>query len=256
MYVIYFIIAVLSTTLGSLVGLGGGVIIKPVLDALKDYNLFTVSILSSTTVFAMAVVSVLKKMQSGVKFNLNMIKLVFGAVLGGILGKLLFDKFLIMFKNENTPRAIQATILIGLLLLVLFKKYLPKYRIKNSILVFIMGLILGTLASFLGVGGGPINVAILTIFFSYDIKEASINSIFIILLSQFSKLILIVFQTDIFNYDLQMLPLMVIGGILGGLIGSKLNQQLSNLFLEKLFNIAVMCIITINIYNLYISTHI
>ncbi len=42
MVLIYFLVALLSTICGSMAGLGGGVIIKPVLDFLGDYNIETI----------------------------------------------------------------------------------------------------------------------------------------------------------------------------------------------------------------------
>ena len=44
MFFIYVITAVCATTLGSIAEIGGGVIIKHVLDALRDYNLSTVGV--------------------------------------------------------------------------------------------------------------------------------------------------------------------------------------------------------------------
>ena len=35
-YIIYFFLALVSTTIGSLTGMGGGVIIKPLMDVLGD----------------------------------------------------------------------------------------------------------------------------------------------------------------------------------------------------------------------------
>lgn len=51
MVLIYFLVALLSTICGSIDGLGGGVIIKPVLDFLGDYNIETIGVLSASTIF-------------------------------------------------------------------------------------------------------------------------------------------------------------------------------------------------------------
>ena len=51
MVLIYFLVALLSTICGSIDGLGGGVIIKPVLDFLGDYNIETIGVLSACTIF-------------------------------------------------------------------------------------------------------------------------------------------------------------------------------------------------------------
>ena len=50
-YCFLFLVAALTTTVGAITGMGGGVIIKPMLDATTELDAMTVSILSSATVF-------------------------------------------------------------------------------------------------------------------------------------------------------------------------------------------------------------
>ena len=52
--VIYFLLALFATTVGSLTGMGGGVIIKPLMDVLGDYDVQTIGITSSITVFSVS----------------------------------------------------------------------------------------------------------------------------------------------------------------------------------------------------------
>ena len=54
-YIIYFILALLATTVGSLTGMGGGVIIKPLMDVFGGYDVQTIGVISSITVFTMAI---------------------------------------------------------------------------------------------------------------------------------------------------------------------------------------------------------
>ena len=85
MNLLYLFIALGATTLGSMAGLGGGVIIKPILDFLGDYNLSTISVLSSFTVFSMAIVSIIKQIRY--KFKIEVRK----TVLIGIGSKVNFN---------------------------------------------------------------------------------------------------------------------------------------------------------------------
>jgi len=48
---------------------------------------------------------------------------------------------------------------------------------------------LGMFSAFLGIGGGPINVAVLCILFGFDLRNSARISVFIILFSQISGLI-------------------------------------------------------------------
>ena len=57
MVLVFFAVSILSSTAGSICGIGGGVIIKPVLDALGVMSVSSISFLSGCTVLAMSVVS-------------------------------------------------------------------------------------------------------------------------------------------------------------------------------------------------------
>ena len=249
MIILYFGIALFATIFGSLVGLGGGVIIKPVLDALGTYDLSTIGILSSFTVFSMAVVSTGKQIKKGFKVSRHMLIITMGSILGGALGNILFKIFLNFLNDNKLATAIQGIMLASLLILVLFKEKLPKYRLKNTIGLFLIGVILGTIASFLGIGGGPINVMVLVLLLDMDIKKSATTSVFIILFSQFAKLILIAVGEGFELYDLSMLYLMIPGGILGGVVGAHFNHKLNHNIIHKIFNIAIIVLILLNIYN-------
>ena len=65
MVLVFFAVSILSSTAGSICGIGGGVIIKPVLDALGVMSVSSISFLSGCTVLAMSVVSVYKNLRCG-----------------------------------------------------------------------------------------------------------------------------------------------------------------------------------------------
>ena len=62
-YILYFLIAIGATTVGSMTGMGGGVIIKPLMDVIQGVDVETIGVLSSITVFCMSVVSIGKHIQ-------------------------------------------------------------------------------------------------------------------------------------------------------------------------------------------------
>ena len=87
-YLLYFLISIFSTTLGALTGMGGGVIIKPVLDMIGSYDVETIGVLSSCTVLAMSVVSVGRHMIQRTRIDFSTaLPLAFGSVIGGLLGQ-------------------------------------------------------------------------------------------------------------------------------------------------------------------------
>lgn len=60
MIVVFFAVSLLASIVGSICGIGGGVIIKPVLDAMNVMCVSCISFLSGCTVLTMSVVSVYK----------------------------------------------------------------------------------------------------------------------------------------------------------------------------------------------------
>jgi uncharacterized membrane protein YfcA len=254
MATLYFLIALCATTIGAIAGLGGGVIIKPILDFLGNYNLSTIGVLSSATVLSMSIISIIK--QVSYKFQLKIRKTCLigaGSILGGLLGEKLL-KYSLQIFDANLIMLLQNAILAILSILVFTymnnKEKSKSFRVENSVACLIIGLSLGLLGSFLSIGGGPINVCILTIFFSMAPKEAAVNSIITILFSQASKLTTIAVTTGFSSFNLSLLPFMILGGILGGLIGSKFNNIFSNTTILKVFDFVVIALILLNIYNI------
>ena len=249
---IYFLTAIGATILGAMVGLGGGVIIKPMLDLIGYHDLATIGMLSTFTVFSMAIVAILRRLKEGYKFNYSIVALfAVGSILGGNIGTTLFNQVLSLVATQDTLLAFQSLLLALLLSMVIV---LPKLKIKvspikNKFGIVIVGFILGVIAAFLGIGGGPINVVILVIIFGMDNKEAAVYSIFIILFSQFSKIFSTAVTMGFSSYDLQALWVMIPAGIAGGLIGSKLNKLLDTFTIARVFNIVVFLLIILNLFN-------
>lgn len=248
MEIIYFFVALLATIGGAVAGIGGGVIIKPVLDTLGHYDLTTIGILSSFTVLSMAIVSIIKQLRQGFVVKKSLLILAIGSLLGGAIGKGLFSIF-INSMDSDIAKIIQSLMLAGLMFFVLFRDRLPKWHIKNIVLTLIIGVLLGTIASFLGIGGGPINIAILIMLLGMDSRAAAIGSIFIILISQTCKLFLIWMDTGFAVYDITMLWFMIPAGVMGGLIGSKLNHRLSIQNINVIFNAVIIFVIALNMVN-------
>ena len=249
MSIIYLLIALFATIIGGLTGIGGGVIIKPLLDTFSQYDIGSINILSSITIFSMAAVAFTKNLSSGFKCNKNLLTLAFGAIIGGLIGKeILF--FAISKMDDTNIVIVQSSILAGLLVLVLFRHKIKSHNVKNIFVIGLLGLLLGTTSAFLGVGGGPINVFVLHLFLKMDTKQLTMSSIFIILLSQLSKLSSIALTTGYSIFNLEMLIYMVPGGIIGGLIGSYLLKKIHSDNIKNVFNIVVFIIVCINIFNI------
>ena len=194
MVIVYLLISIGSSIVGAISGIGGGVIIKPTLDIFSTYNVSVISFLSGNTVLAMTISSLIRGRNSEIKLDKKIGSLLaFGGIIGGLIGKYLFDVIRVGFANDAVIGSIQsislALLTLSVLFFTIFKNKIPSYNFTNAFASLCIGILLGSVASFLGIGGGPINLAVLYLFFSMDSKTAALNSIYIIFFSQATTLI-------------------------------------------------------------------
>lgn len=254
-YLIYFLLALFATTIGSLTGMGGGVIIKPLMDVLGDFDVQTIGIVSSITVFSMALVSVGKQIKAKTEIPFNMaIPLAIGSVAGGIIGEKLLDFIVDALKINSIVTIIQNFVLAFLILFVfLYMKNKQKIKgkeLKSLHVSLLVGVFLGVCSSFLGIGGGPINVALIIYLFSVSTKTATVCSLITILFAQISKLTTVALTTGFSDFDLSVAPVMIMGAILGGFIGASFNKKCKEATVEKAFNCVQLLVLGITIFNI------
>lgn len=254
-YLLYFFIALGATTVGSLTGMGGGVIIKPVLDALHDFDVQTISVLSSITVFAMSSVSIGKHLLSRTKIPFDTaVPLAAGSVAGGLAGEQLLRWIVAALRANSAVTAVQ-NVVLAILILAVFLYMKNKARVRGFALrgpgiSLAAGCFLGLCSSFLGIGGGPINVALIIYLFSFDTKTATICSLLTIFFAQTSKLAMVAFSTGFGAFDLSILPVMVVGAVAGGLAGASLNKRLKESVVETAFNAVQLLVLAITVFNI------
>lgn len=249
-----FLISFLACIAGSICGMGGGVIIKPVLDFIQFGSASTISFMSGCTVLAMTGYSVGKSVLSGEKKveMKTVTPLAIGAAIGGVAGKRIFNFIRDSAPNRSMVGAVQAAVLavitIGTLIYTLKKDKIKTKNVKNAAGCFAIGMALDIVSSFLGIGGGPINLVVLYFFFSMDTKTAAANSLYVILFSQLAGVVS-TFVTGLPQFEIMPLLLMMTGGVLGGIAGRKLTAKMDNKAVDKLFIALMVFIILINIYN-------
>jgi uncharacterized protein len=252
---LYFLIVLLASTIGAISGIGGGVIIKPVMDSLGTMGVAAISFLSGCTVLTMSSVSLIRNIGKGAKIRLRTSAfLALGAILGGIAGKSLFQYVKVAFGREQDVGIVQAALLlainIGVLLYLINKYRLKPLAIKNKAGSIAIGLGLGLLSSFLGIGGGPINIAVLYYCYSMSPKETALNSLFIIFCSQAASLITSLGTKTVPAFPPEALAVMCAGGVAGSLIGTKISHRITDKAVEKFFIGVLFLLMGINIYNI------
>lgn len=249
---IYAIIIFIATLLGAFVGLGGGVIIKPVLDVIGYHTLMEISFFSSCGVFAMSLTSTTRHIIKKTPIKPSIVLLIaIGSICGGILGNYFFNLALSSTSKTDIVMGIQSAFLSAFLICVIIfvSGDFKTFKIKNPFVILLSGLILGTTAAFLGIGGGPINVAFLTLLFSFSMKDSAVYSVAIIFFSQLTNIITTYINTGFNGFDLKVLYIIIPFAILGGLLGSKLNRKCDEKVIRITFIIAVSLVAILSLYN-------
>ena len=257
LYLIFLGVSFGASVVGAICGIGGGVLIKPILDAFGVLSVASISFLSGCTVLSMSCYSVLKARLS--KESLVDLKtgtpLAIGAAIGGVTGKMMFQYLSDMFTNKDQVGAIQAVCLLiitlGTMIYTLKKDQIKTLHVQNPMVCIAIGLVLGICSSFLGIGGGPINLVVLFYFFSMDTKTAAQNSLYIILFSQITSLVNTLITHTVPEFEVGLLILMVGGGILGGAAGRIVNKRMDVNMVNKLFIGLMAVIMLICAYNIY-----
>jgi uncharacterized membrane protein YfcA len=264
--IIYFFVIFFSNAAGAISGMGGGVIIKPVLDFIGRHSLREISFYSCAAVFTMSISSTYRQIKNGVRIDIGAaLSIAAGSLSGGAGGDVLLNRALALFGSDRRVRIIQYVIMILSLIIILIdnqnnNKNDNKYKREKKRLIspgkavyFAVGAALGALSTFLGIGGGPVNVAAMTFFFGMDVKTATVYSIVTIFFAQSAKLINIGTTSGFGIYDLSVLWAAIPAALLGGYAGGLLSGKMKAAQVKKLYGVVVLLVLFINIYNLFTS---
>jgi len=249
MYVISLLIAFFATLTGAIFGIGGGVIIKPAMEAALRLPLQQINALSGVTVLCMAAVSLARYVKSGEKLHARMIWLSLGAVIGGFAGKFLFD-LMHLAMPEGHAKIIQYALLALLLAVALLKNKLKSFHIEHAAVLTLTGLLMGTLSAFLGIGGGPINLLAIYLVLNLDAKQSTVYSVFVILFSQAASVGVSAATGGFGQLDMSPLYVMIPAAVAGGLLGPILHRKWRLAVFERYYSFLLVGLIVLNLYNI------
>ena len=140
---------------------------------------------------------------------------------------------------------------VGVLIYTVYNGRIHALKVENKAVCVLIGLVLGGVSAFLGIGGGPVNLVVLYYFFSMDSKTAALNSLYIILISQSASLLNTLMSGNVPEFQWSILITMVAGGILGGMIGRRVSKKMDNRGVDRLFRGLLVVIAGISFYNLW-----
>lgn len=251
-YLLYFLIILFSNTLGATAGIGGGIIIKPALDFLGYHDLPSIAFYSSIAVFTMSTSAIFSRISNRTRRQNDALAFfIFGALMGGYTGNSLFERLMEVTANEQAVRFVQGLLTIFLLTLVLIHllKGYPSIQKQSKLAYFMCSFALGTISSLLGIGGGPINISLCIFILGISIKRATLLSIICIFFSQITNLGILAIYPGFTSFDLHFLLVIIPAALLGGFLGSKINDRITEKRLQQLFLAVLIFVMLLNLYN-------
>ena len=227
----YFFISFVSGIIGTIGGVGSGIFVRPLLE-MSGLTAYHASLLSSLAVFSMAVTMVIKRARD-IKANVKMgvaIPIAIGSIIGGFVGNLIFRSVEGLGANALvTGQGALTMLVMGILLLhQVFKSKIKPLGWKSPFTFLTLGILLGMIAAFLGIGGGPLNLSSLNFFAGISLQSAAIYSVFIIMFTQGANLLRWGIQGLLGYYGtwgwpavtVYLILAVVIGSTIGSLVGT------------------------------------
>jgi len=266
-WLILIAIGFIAATIGSMVGLGGGIIIVPSLLFISANNLLTINLQPQNAVGISLMVIIINAvsatvynlkqktvdMQSGMFF---FIASGLAAIIGSLVNEYLnIQQFYILF----------GLLMLSITFLLAYRNKIKLKGVKSDVqreytdqqgnvynygynkkIGFIIAGLAGLLGGLFGIGGGAILVPVMVVLFSFPPHVATATSMFIILLSaSLGSISHIVLGNIIFSYVL----IIGIGAFIGGRLGSYFAGKLSSNSLVAALRVVIVIIAIQMIYK-------
>lgn len=221
--------------LGSMIGLGGGIIVVPVLTFLG----FPPTLAASNSLFAAfsnAVASTLSySRQKRIEYSIGL-KLGLLSIPGTILGA-----YISADVAPDTFKILFGLVLISSAVYIFLKRKIESKQINTSKLIMILvigaSFFAGIISSFFGIGGGIIFVPLMVTAMGLGMKKAAPTSQFILLFASFSGLVT---HSILGHPDFYQSLLLAIGAFAGGMLGARLSLEIKEKNLQILVSIVIV----------------
>jgi len=221
--------------LGSMIGLGGGIIVVPVL-TFFGYSPTLAASSSLLAAFSNAVASTVSySRQKRIEFSLGL-KLGLLTVPGTVLGAYV--------SSDIAPQIFKILfgfVLIASAIYIFLRKKIEnkKLNLSKQMMVFAIGasFFAGIISAFFGIGGGIIFVPLMVVGMGMAMKKAAPTSQLILLFASFSG---VVVHTILGHSDFLLAGLLAIGSFAGGLVGARLSVDIKEKFLQIIVSIVII----------------
>lgn len=250
--ILYVVVILLANTIGAISGMGGGVIIKPALQIFNWNSVLTINFYSSVAVFTMAVSSTWKQIKAKNAINKTcVVGLSLGSILGGIAGDISFGWFYSRVGDDISVAAQMLLVIVSLIVsLILSSGRLQSRHLTGMPMMIGAGFGLGWLATVLGIGGGPINIACFLFLFGFGIRQATIYSIVTIFFSQAAKIAQALFSGSVLMIDPFLVVAIMVAALFGGWLGAVISNHITERWILMLYNLVIVFVLLLDTANL------
>ena len=250
LFIILVIIGFGSGIIGSLIGVGGGIIMTPAL----TYMGFSPAVIASSSLIAVfatslsSTITYIRKKYINYRLGLQLaLPAIPGSIIGGFFSNFVsLDYFKIYF----------AILLVSVGLYIFFKnKIINKPLNRTPKPLFYLILIFGTfgagvISSFFGIGGGIIFVPILVIIYKLKMINASPTAQFTLLISTITGLLThIILEHPDYSYGITL----ALGAFFGAQLGSRSIHLINENILNKILSFSLIAV-AINLIIDYIKS--
>lgn len=265
-YVLLILTGIVAGSMGSLIGLGGGIVTVPVLlffneagwfpQPLEHQQIVALSLMAIIFTSTAATLTNYKHKRIDIKSGLIFFAgagpaVILGAFIGGYVSSgifyvlfgalMLFTTYVLAVRDRIKPLDVKSNISCTFTLQGVEHKYSFNSYIGMGISAFA-----GFIAGLFGIGGGSIYVPMMIVFFKFPAHVATATSMFIILLTSVIGSISHIFLGNvIWAYVL----VIGIGAYLGGAIGPTLAAHLSSKTLVSILRIVIVLVAIQLIYK-------
>ena len=256
------ITSAVAAFLGSLVGLGGGMVLVPIL-LFVSANFAGFEWADTQAVVGISLVAMiftaLASLRAYMKIKTVDVKtgvlLLTGSIPGSIFGTWLNS----VIDSSNFSIYFGSFIVLVLILLLIDKDKLSQIRkqkptdrprefyVKGELhtyyvsipISFCISLFIGTLSGLFGIGGGMIAVPLMIILFGIPVQVAIATSMFMIF---FTSLFSSISHAIVGNVEWAYVIYFIIGAMIGGTLGARVNQMLKSRTLELILKLLLTVI--------------
>ena len=221
--------------LGSMIGLGGGIIVVPVLTFLG----FSPTAAASNSLFAAlsnAIASTISySKQKRIEYSLGL-KLGLLSIPGTVLGAIISSDV-----GHDIFKVLFGLVLIASAAYIFLRRNLESKQktISKQMMVFAIGasFFAGIISSFFGIGGGIVFVPLMVAGMGIAMKRAAPTSQLILLFASLSGVIT---HSLLGHPDFTQAGFLAIGSFIGGLVGARLSIDIKERYLKILVSVVIL----------------